>query len=191
MKKILIFFSVPFLVICLSTSVFASVMQWTGTGANNNWYEVVYTDKISFTNARIAAQNRYNGGGELASVTSDLENTFVTSLLSNMFDSYGPWIGGFKVGTDWTWLDGETWDPTYDNWASGQPSGNGPYIHYLTDATTGDARGWNDHTDSGVASSSVKGYIVEWKNNPVPEPATLFLFGLGLLGLTGANRKKM
>ncbi len=46
-------------------------------------------------------------------------------------------------------------------------------------STFGDSRGWYDLTVNSDAGSS-----------PVPEPATMLLFGLGLLGLAGVSRKK-
>ncbi len=36
----------------------------------------------------------------------------------------------------------------------------------------------------------VDGFFVSDLPDPVPEPATFFLFGLGLLGLAGVSRKQ-
>jgi PEP-CTERM motif-containing protein len=44
---------------------------------------------------------------------------------------------------------------------------------------------WSTWGDFGVSGSSLS---VDY--NPVPEPATMLLFGLGLLGVAGVSRKK-
>ena len=47
--------------------------------------------------------------------------------------------------------------------------------------------------DNGIdgTSNTLGGFIDNVSLNPVPEPATMMLFGIGLLGLAGVSRKKM
>jgi hypothetical protein len=77
---------------------------------------------ITWGAARTAARAR-GAGWDLATVTSREENEFIKGLFRNdagyfsryamqnpdsfLFYQAGPWIGGFKSGTDFEWVTGE------------------------------------------------------------------------------------
>jgi hypothetical protein len=65
-----------------------------------------------------------------------------------------------------------TFDDYRDGWNCGTEDGG------FSDITISDVRIFGEYT------------AVPNGTNPVPEPATMLLFGLGLLGLAGVNRKK-
>ncbi len=182
----------------------AAPTQWLSSeGGNDHWYEIVLLNNYtSWTDARTNAELATHSDmqGYLASITSDTENTFVANLFTAMDWKYngingfmGPWIGGYQPNnSDWTWTSGETWD--YTAWESNQPSNQSDqdYLHYYIKlGSTGnpleEPPTWNDLQNN---SEKVFGYVVEY--NPVPIPATIFLFGSGLAWVAGIRirRKK-
>jgi len=168
---------------------------------NGHFYEAVHEPNgINWTNAKSEAEA---AGGYLATITSAAENTFVFNLVSDVQfwfvdgadNSQGPYIGGYQSENQsapdigWNWVTGETWG--YTNWASGEPN-DAPsldednqenYLQYFKvgnnggNPTPGDT--WNDIPDY----DQVKGYVIEWDSNPIPEPTTIVLMSCGLLGL--------
>jgi hypothetical protein len=62
-------------------------------------------------------------GGQLASVHSDAENTFIYQLAKthlNLTEYEAVWLGGTDTNrTDWSWSDGTQWN--YTHWAPTQP----------------------------------------------------------------------
>jgi len=109
------------------------VQAYTNSDGVTHYYEAVYvaSGNLNWYQTAYLAQD---AGGYLASITSEVENTFVFNLVSDekYFWSFpkegahygisiGPFIGGYQPEGSpepdggWSWLSGETW--SYSNWA--------------------------------------------------------------------------
>ena len=59
--------------------------------------------------------------------------------MTDLSDGRRFWLGGFWLGGQgWSWSDGTPWD--YENWAPGEPSGDGDCLEGRPDS---DGK-WND-----------------------------------------------
>ena len=168
--------------------VSAAPVQWTtAAGGNGHWYDVVVSP-LSWDDAESATEA---AGAYLATITSAEEQAFVESLLAPYTtpDVGGFMLGGFQPsgssepGGGWQWVNGEAW--SYTNWGSGEPNNSGGEAYLYMDERY--AWGWNDYTNAG-GYYNPQGYISE--TAPVPEPATMLLFGTGIAGLVGGRLRK-
>ncbi len=176
MKRILVIAAIT---LGCASFVHADPIVWDGNGHS---YEVITGDStLSWDEARALAESM---GGHLATITSAEENAFLADLVA----TYGTgnleryWLGGYQTdpGTDvcepascWAWVTGEEW--VYENWEVDEPNngvnGTQHYLHFWR--TPGM---WDDMENRDVMDS----FVIEYS---VPEPTTLALMGLGLLGL--------
>jgi len=171
----------------------ATPVQWlSGDGANGHTYDIVTgTTTISWEQAKNIVPTDWH----LVTITSLKEDQFVSALLDNQRTTSAEnyWLGGYQPNgntyeTDpksgWSWVTSEDWN--YTNWTGGEPNngvgGTQHYLHYWP--TT--ASGWDDMDNR----NTMVGYVIEKDVAPVPEPATMLLFGTGLVSLAALGRKK-
>jgi len=178
--------------------LFASTILLTAVSANaalisgsfgGTIYDVYSDSGISWEDANAFALSE---GGHLVTITSGAEDTFVKDLVQTA--KLGEvWAGGLQLDHNsaadegWSWVTGEAF--SYTNWSSGEPNDwLGISEHYLGINWGGK---WNDERALG----NIKGFVVEYYTvDPpvkIPEPSVIALFGLGLLGLGFARRRKV
>ncbi len=146
---------------------------------HNGHYYALVAEELSWTEARQYAQQLFDEMGDLATVTSSLENNFLVNTFRWDLLS-GSWLGAYQderldetseilYGMAWRWVTGESWVYTY--WGANRPDNNNDADYLAYEAFGGNllygAGAWNDYVESQPMS-----FVVEWDHDPLAEPVS-------------------
>lgn len=144
-----------------------------------------------------------------SAITLNLDGLGTHSTLDLAFDLaiIYSWDGNNQYGPDYFSLkvDGisyinelviQDWDNGIDMWGTpdfpdSSKSYNFSITHFAPSVTIewfADGNGWQGGLDESFAIDNI--YISAQRETPVPEPATMLLFGTGLIGLVGSRLRK-
>lgn len=179
-----------FLTLLLSLSCLTNANASVIWGVNGHEYEVVRSEGITWEAARAAAQS-LGPGWDLVTIGLENENTFVENLLgtANLADRSHFWMGATDTAIEgtWVWVDGTP--VTFSDWWAGEPNDVFSSEDFLAYDLRGAAWAWND-APAVLPPVYPRGYVAERvAPQAVPEPTSIALIGLGLLGLAAARRK--
>ena len=158
-----------------------SIERWAALGEATACVTGLGNPGISEINTGFASTTGWSSEGEL---TGDGSNGFLSASLS-----IGSW-GSSNIAGNWG-IDSSFWD-SYDQAVISIHVGNGggspDYFAWLIgDGETSGVWFYMKHSGGGGGLSNIKLWGAD---HPVPEPAIIGLFGLGLLGIGFARRKK-
>ncbi len=140
-----------------------------------------FNNYTTYTVESVADYATGGGGGAVGGkdYLSDQTKWLYASYFDGVFGGHTSWKAEYIQNAIW-YLEGEAsnysgyWNYFNNNW------GSGGY----------DTTGWDIQAVNIVLNGQDKQSQLVGVYNPVPEPATMILFGIGLLGIAGIGRKK-
>jgi hypothetical protein len=196
----------------------ASPVTWnTGDGANGSTYDVIVDNAVGWDAARAAAQA---AGGDLATIDSAAEQSFVEGVLNTNAAATGSYWFGVREAAEGVWQHANVKALSYTNWSPGEPNNAGGVENVgailWTNGTSADPAAaarkgkWNDEPTSGYPADGLTtppldalraGFLVEIPaadsggtdnggSNAVPLPAAVFTFPVAA-GFAGIFYRRM
>ena len=115
-----------------------TICEHCGGAKYNGHIYVIFNDKTSWFEAYSRCEAL---GGHLTTITSEKEQTFITSYCSSLNLSDDIWLGGYSDGKQWQWVTDELFE--YTCWAKGEPNNSSGKEWFTHLFPTGNYE-WND-----------------------------------------------